>query len=351
MTDRLRCAVIGAGAIGVQHLLSLQSCSKAAAVAISEVNLHRAKEACDRFKIPRNYNDYHELLEQPDVEAVLIAVPNYLHATIAIDALKARKHVLLEKPMTTSLKDAIKVVETAKKTKCTFMVGQNFRFNRQSQIAKMAIDHGDLGEVYHARAFWLRRSGIPRIGSWFTQKKYAGGGCVYDIAGHFLDLCLHLMKEFEVESVVAQNHAKFGARGLGEFDWGKSEIDPAKPCDVEDFSAALLKLKGGRSVILESSWAGFMAPEAREHGIELLGTNAGLSLFPARLFRNGTSGYESICLNAPKVPYSEDRIHHFVSCVLENKKPMVTMEESLKLQQVLDSIYTSAETGREVRLK
>ncbi len=351
MTDRLRCAVIGAGAIGLHHLTSLQCCPRAAAVAISEVNLHRAREACDRYKIPRNYNDYRELLEQPDVEAVIIAVPNYLHATIAIDALKARKHVLLEKPMATGLKDAVKIVETAKKMKCTFMVGQNFRFNRYSQLAKMAIDRGDLGEVYHARAFWLRRAGIPRIGSWFTQKKFAGGGCVYDIGGHFLDLCLYLMKDFDVEAVLAQNHSKFGHRGLMEFDWGKSEIDPHKPCDVEDFCAAMLKLKGGRTLMLETSWASYVAPDARENGVDLFGTNAGLSLFPARLFRNGPTGTETVYLSAPKVPCSEDRLHHFVACVLDNKKPLVTMEESLKLQQVLDAIYTSAETGREVRVK
>jgi predicted dehydrogenase len=320
-------------------------------VAISETNLQRAREACDRFKIPRNYNDYRELLEQPDVEAVTIAVPNYLHATIAIDALKARKHVLLEKPMTTSLKDALKIAEVARKSKCAFMVGQNFRFHRHSQLARMAIERGELGEIYHARTFWLRRVGIPRIGSWFTQKKFAGGGCVYDIGSHFLDLALHLMRDFEVETVLAQTHAKFGPRGWGEFEWGRSEVDPKKPCDVEDYCAALLKLKNGKTIQMEISWAAFVPPDAREHGVDLLGTNGGLSLFPARLYRNGPNGLESIYLNAPKVPCSEDRIHHFVASVLDNKKPMVSLEESLKVQQVLDAIYTSAETGREMRLK
>jgi predicted dehydrogenase len=352
MADKLRCAVIGAGGgIGIQHLLSLQSCPRAAAVAVSETNLQRAREVCDRFKIPRNYNDYHELLEQPDIEAVIIALPNYLHATVAIDALKAGKHVLLEKPMATSLKEATKVAEAVKKSKCTFMVGLNFRFNRQAQLAKMAVDRGDLGDIYHARTFWLRRAGIPRIGSWFTQKKFAGGGCVYDIGSHCLDLAMHLMRDFEVETVLAQTHAKFGPRGIGDFDWGRSEVDPKKPCDVEDYCSALLKLKNGKTIQLEVGWAGFIPPEGREHGVDLLGTNAGLSLFPARLFRNGPSGFECIHLNAPKVPCCEDRIHHFVGCVLDNKKPLVSLEESLKVQQVLDAIYTSAETGRELRLK
>ena len=102
MGDRLRCAVIGTGAIGLDHLTSLSLCPRATAVAIAESNPARAKEASERFKIPRIYSDYRELLEQVDIDAVTVALPNFLHAQVAIEALKARKHVMLEKPMATS---------------------------------------------------------------------------------------------------------------------------------------------------------------------------------------------------------------------------------------------------------
>jgi len=218
-------------------------------------------------------------------------------------------------------------------------------------MAKMIIDRGELGEIYHARVFWLRRNGIPRIGSWFTQKKFAGGGCAYDIGGHMLDACLHLMSDFEAVAVSAQNYAKFGPRGLGEMDWGKSEVDPQKVFDVDDYSAAFVRLKSGRTVILEASWAAYVPSDVREYGIDLFGTNAGLSLYPARMFRNGPNGYETIHLNVPKLPYSEDRIHHFVGSVIEGKKTLVPLDESLQLQAILDAIYGSAATGKEVRLK
>src|SRR5438445_9260698 len=179
MADKLRCAVIGAGAIGLEHLQSLISCPRAAAVAIAENHPLRAREASERFKIPRSYADFRELLEQfaeirelleqPDIDAVTIALPNHLHAPVAVAALEARKHVLLEKPMATNAKEAAKILNAAKKMKRTVMVAQNFRFNRHTQMAKMLIERGDLGEIYHARCFWLRRGGIPRIGSWFTQ--------------------------------------------------------------------------------------------------------------------------------------------------------------------------------------
>jgi predicted dehydrogenase len=350
MPERLRCAVIGAGAIGLDHLNSLAQAPRATAVAIAENNPARAKEASDRFKIARSYSDYRELLEQADIDAVIIALPNHLHAAAAIEALRARKHVLLEKPLATNARDASKIIDTAAKTRRTLMVAQNYRFNRHTQLAKMIIQRGDLGEIYHARCFWLRRSGIPRIGSWFTQRKLSGGGSLLDLGSHLIDTCLHLIGEFDVIGVSAHTHAKFGPRGAGEGAWGRSEIDPAKPFDVEDHGVALLRLKSGRTVSIEASWAGFNAADGREQGVDLLGTNAGLALYPARLFRNGAAGHETVHLAAAKVQYPEDRVQHFVNCVLDNRKPLVTIEESLKLQQILDAIYASASTGKEVRL-
>ncbi|HWF19588.1 MAG TPA: Gfo/Idh/MocA family oxidoreductase [Verrucomicrobiae bacterium] len=350
MPERLRCAVIGTGGIGLDHLTSLSQCFRAVAVAVAESNTARAKEATERFKIPRSYVDYRELLDQADIDAVTIALPNHLHAPVAIEALKARKHVFLEKPMAMNAREASKIIDTAMKMKRTLMVGQNFRFNKATQMAKMLIQRGDLGELYHARCFWLRRSGIPRIGSWFTQKKLSGGGATFDIGVHVLDTCLHLLGEFDVASVSGQTHSRFGGRGLGEFNWGRSEIDPAKPFDVEDYGVALLKLKSGRTVNFEVSWAAHQPPDGREYGMDLLGTQGGLALYPARLFRNGATGYETVHLASLKVPQPEDRMHHFVNCVLDGKKPLVTLEESLKVQQVLDGIYASAASGREVRM-
>ena len=351
MPEKLRCAVIGAGGIGLEHLQSLSLCPRATAVALAENHPQRARDAAHRFHLARSFSDYRELLEEPDIDAVTIALPNHLHAPVAIAALQARKHVLLEKPMATSAREAAAILDAAKKAKRTLMVAQNLRFHRHTQTAKLFMERGDLGEVYHARCFWRRRAGIPRIGSWFTQKKLAGGGCFADIGVHLLDACFHLLKEFEVRSVSAQTFAKFGPRGLGEMEWGRSEVALAKPFDVEDYGVALLRMASGRSVLFEIGWAGFHPPDEREQGIDLLGTNAGLSLFPPRLFRNGANGYEATHLNALKVPHSENPIPHWVGCVLDGKKPLVAPEESLKIQQILDAIYAAAANGREVRLK
>ncbi len=351
MPEKVRCAVIGAGRIGLEHLQKLAQCPQASVVALAESNMERARTASDKFRISRSYADYRDLLDQPDIDAVTVAVPNYLHAPVAIEALEARKHVLLEKPMAVNGKEAAKIVLTARKMKRILMVNQPFRFKRETQIAKQVVERGDLGEIYHARCFWLRRSNIPRIGSWFTQKQLAGGGCTIDLGVHILDACLHLVGDFKVNSVSAQSFAKFGPRDAGEWNWGKREIDPKKPFDVEDSCIALLRCSGGRTILLEVSWAGHHAGGNREYGIDLLGTDAGLSLYPARRFRNGASGYETIELSSPKVPYGEESAHHFIQCIVEGKRPLVALEEPLEVQLILDAIYASAASGKEVRLR
>jgi predicted dehydrogenase len=351
MPERLRCGVIGTGAFGLDHLSSLLHCPRAVAVAIAESHAGRAKEAADRFKIARSYAHYRDLLDQPDIDAVTVALPNHLHAPVAIDALLAGKHVFLEKPMAVTAREAARIVEAAKKARRTLMVGQGLRFNRHTQMARLLIERGELGEVYHARWFWLRRSGIPRIGSWFTQKQLAGGGCMLDLGSHMLDLGLHLLGEFEVRSVCAQTYAKFGPRGYGEMNWGKGEVDAKRTFDVEDHGVAYLRLKSGRTLACEICWASNRAEEGPEYGVDLRGTNGGLSLFPARLCRPGAHGYETVALALASVPHSEDRIHHFVTCALDGKKPLVLPEESLKLQRTLDAIYASARSGKEVRLE
>ncbi len=350
MREKLRCAVIGAGATGTEHLNSLLHCPRAAAVAIAEPNPQRLREAAEKFHVPRTYTHYAELLEQPDIDAVTIAVPNHLHAEIAVAALNAHKHVLIEKPMATNAKEAAKIVAAAQKARRTVMVAKDLRFDRHAQAARASIQRGELGEVYHAHAFWHRHAGIPRIGSWFTQKEFSGGGVLTQSGGALLDTLFYLLGDFDVASVSAITHAKFGPRGRGETNWGRSEIDPKRPFDVEDHGSAFIRMKKGYTVTLETSWAGFHQHDTRECGVDLLGTEAGMSLFPAKLFKQGLHGFETTHFCNTKNGPAEDRVAHFVNCVIEGRKPLVPIEESLKVQQVLDALYDSAHTGKEVRL-
>lgn len=343
-------AVIGAGGIGQDHLASFRLHPSARVVALAEVSPGRGREAAERFSVPELVTDYKTLLGRPDIDVISIALPNYLHARVALDALRAGKHVMLDKPMATNARDAAKLVAEARKRGVLFMVGQNFRFNTETQTARQVVDAGTLGEVYHAKTSWSRRAGIPRIGSWFTQKRFAGGGCTYDIGVHALDRCLYLLGEFEAAAVSGQTFAKFGPRGLGNGGWGKSEIDPKAKFDVDDLSVALIKLKSGRTVLLESSWAAH-GPLVDVNETQLFGTEAGLSLPPVKLYKRTRTGYVSEEV-APLPPLvNPNRMVHFIDCLLGKAKPFVKPSESLAAQKILDAIYVSSKTGREVRIK
>ncbi|HEY1793032.1 MAG TPA: Gfo/Idh/MocA family oxidoreductase [Opitutaceae bacterium] len=343
-------AVIGAGGIGIDHIASFRQHPAARVVAIAEVSLERGREAAAKFGISDVATDYRKLLARDDIDVVSVALPNYLHARVALDALRAGKHVMLDKPMATNARDAARLAAEAARRGVLLMVGQNFRFNRDTQTARQVVDSGALGEIYHAKTAWNRRAGIPRIGSWFTQKKYAGGGCTYDIGVHALDRCLFLMGEFDAAAVSGQTFAKFGPRGMGNGGWGRSEIDPRAPFDVDDLSVALIKLRSGRTVLLEASWAGH-GPVVDANETQLFGTEAGLRLPPVKLFRRMNSAYAAEEVDPLPPLVNPNRMVHFIDCLLGSAKPFVRNSESLAVQKILDAIYASAKTGREVRIR
>ena len=138
--SHFKVAVIGAGAIGQDHVASFQLHTAVQVVAIADVSRERARNTADRFGIPEVFTDYTEVLGRTDIDVVSIALPNYLHAKVALEALKAGKNVMLDKPMATNARDGAKLAAEAKKRRLLFMVGQNLRFNGDTQTAKQIVD-------------------------------------------------------------------------------------------------------------------------------------------------------------------------------------------------------------------
>jgi predicted dehydrogenase len=340
-------AVIGAGAIAPSHIQGFQKHPAARVVALADLSPERGRETADKFNIPELVTDYKTLLARDDIQVVSVALPNYLHVPVALEAVQAGKHVLVEKPIATSAAEAARLVEEADRRGLLLMVGQNARLQPPVQTAKQLIEQGILGEVYHAKTALVRRSGIPRIGSWFTQSQFSGGGCVYDIGVHALDRALFLMGEFEAASVSGQTYAKFGPRGLGNGTWGKSEIDPSLPFDVDDLAIALIKLRSGRTVLLEASWAAHLE---NHDGTQIFGTEAGLRFPPLEILHDTPEGYKIEPVDLLPNLVNPDRMVHFIDVLLGQADALIKPTESLALQKILDAIYESARTGHEVRL-
>ncbi len=347
--NTIKIAILGAGAIAPSHCIGIKAHEAAELVAVADSNRGRAEALAAQFNIPRIYDSVDEALSDNSIDAVSIALPTFLHAPTAAAALKAGKHVHSDKPFAMNQSEAMEVVAAAEAAGKLMTVGMNQRFTPEAQNIKACIERGELGEIYFAKAFWTRRSGIPSFGTWFGDKKRSGGGALLDIGVHELDLCLSLLDNFKPLAVSGFSYTKLGNRGLGEGGWGNSEKGE-RIFDVDDLSGALIRLEGGATVQLEAAWARHQ--EARDHhNVELFGTEGGATVHPARVFRFDDGGYRIIEPVAKELQYPHcNRFQNWIDAILGKAEVECKLEQSLAVQRIIDAIYESAASGREVRL-
>ncbi len=342
---------IGTGEIAAYSAAAVQQHPRGRLVAAHDLNAERLQALCARFEIPRSYATAAELLANPEVDAVYIAVPNKYHAPLTIQALEAGKHVILDKPFAMNLAEARQVAATAARVGRVVMLGMNNRFGHPAQVTKALVERGDLGEIYHAKAFWLRRAGIPKLGTWFGNKSLAGAGCLYDIGVHVLDLALYLLDDFEPVTVSAATYTKFGDRGLGGGNWGKSDRE-ALPFDVDDFATGLIRFANGATLSLDVAWA-CHAEQDNRFDVQLYGTQAGALAMEGKVFRPDPETGEYVVVQGPNLPVRYphgERFHNFINHLVGTEELCVPIEQALAVQKVLDALFQSAATGQEVRL-
>lgn len=344
----VRFGIVGTGGIAAGCATDLAAHPDAELIAVADPSRERVTAFADRFGVGTVRESAEQLVALEAVDAVYVAVPNFLHAPISTMALQAGKHVIQEKPLALSLADAAPLAAAARQSGRCFMLGMNQRFAPAVQRARQLMAQGRIGRPYHCKAYWRRRAGIPRLGSWFTRKEHSGGGGLLDIGVHMLDDALYLLDDFDVHSVSGATYAEFGPRGLGEGGWGLSERS-GKQFDVDDFATALIRLRSGASVALEAIWA-MHAARRNAMNVELYGPDGAIDTYGERLCRQQADGYHVI--DAPAAgeltyPHAS-RFHHFVNVILGREQPCVTLDQALAVQRVLDAIYASAGSGREV---
>ncbi len=349
MLNTVRLGVVGAGQIGHIACEEIVRHADARVVAAADVHPQRLAELADRFAIVRRYQDPEALFADAEVDGVYIATPNVYHAPLALAALRQGKHVILEKPFAMNAGEAEAVIACAAERKLLFTVGMNQRFRADSQKVRELVRRGDLGNVYHSKAFWLRRSGIPKLGTWFGNKALSGGGSLLDIGVHLLDLALYVMDRFDPVSVTGQTYSEFGHRGLGEGGWGYSDRSETG-FDVDDSATALIKFQGGVSLTLDVSWALHQSERDRMN-VLLHGNEAGASCYPAELYRSAKDGYQVVQnVDVPTRFPHNNRFHNFINVLLGREEPCATPGQALVVQRILDAIYESSQSGKEVLL-
>lgn len=367
--DKLRVGIIGVGWPGQRHIEGYQKHPDAAIVALADVNTAAAEHVKAEYKVDgaRVFGDYRDMLQGDLVDAVSICTPNYLHAPIAIDALDAGKHVLLEKPLAHTLADGERIAaKVADRPGQTFMIGFNQRYRPDSQVLKRQIEAGALGNIYYAKTGWLRGAAEFFLRGWFTRKELSGGGPLIDLGVHMLDLALWWMGNPRPVSVSGAIYHEFG-----EF----IRESTGAAMDVEDLAAAFIKLDNGATIALDASWISHIE-ESNLVYTQLFGSKGGAKL--VRRYGGGMSRTEELSINisegtGPARATHIDRpvfhtmqasqpdfllyesfraeVEDFVESIKAGRQPGATITHGLDILRVLDGIYRSAASGREIDLR
>lgn len=356
----LRVGVVGLGWAGQQHIAAYSARPDVELVGIAGLEDDARAELTAQFDVPFAVADWRELLDGTPLDAISVAVPTFLHAPIAIAALERGIHVLSEKPIARTGAEAADMVAAARAAGRVLQVAFNHRKRGDVRALAEQIDSGALGRIYHVRASWLRRSGIPSLGSWFTSKELAGGGPLADIGVHIIDAVLDLMGEPRVLSASAVTHAEFGPRGLGGPDaaeGGKQFTGSA--FDVEDFATVLLRLEGGGSVALDTSWASYR-PEGDEFGFVVYGTEGGAELrvvdyaptTDVALYAGTADTGADRVLPGGEPAGHQGVIDEFVEIVRNPSLwPAADGRIAARRAAIIDACYLSAAEGREVAVE
>lgn len=332
---KLRIGIIGVGGIAVgRHIPSfLQLQDICEITALSDIHIERAQETAEKYNIPHVFPEYHDLFSV--VDAVCICTPNKFHAEITIAALEAGVHVLCEKPMALSAEECEAMVAASKKADKVLAIAYHYRFMKEAQAAKKAME--DVGTPLVIRVQALRRRKVPGWGV-FTNKDLQGGGSLIDYGCHLLDLALWLMGNPKHTTVTGTAYNTLSKMPDQVNQWGSFNHETF---NVDDHVTAYIQFESGASMLFETSWAANIKNDA-EH-LSISGVDGGLSVFPFELYttKNGMLlNSEAAWLPGEKEPgLQQDR--NFIEACLGLAELVVKPEEALQVSQIIDQIYES----------
>jgi predicted dehydrogenase len=332
---KTRIAVVGAGNVAqIAHLPAYRNHSDVEVTALVDEDPVKLRQVARQFGVKHVYEEMTDMLKREDIDGVDICTPNYLHAPMAIAALRSGRHVLCEKPLARNASEAQKMVDAAKKAKKILMVAMNNRFRRDVEILQKFVERGELGDVQIVKAGWRRIPQSWRERNWFVDERKAGGGALLDLGTPIMDLAIWVAGLKKPSRVTC---ATFGKKGKG---------------GVEDTACATVNFADGRCLIVEVTWN--LIEEKDQTYLQIYGSKGGAVINPLRIQKamHGHLVNVTPALDRQKNYYKEsyrEEINHFIDCIRRKHEPLTSGEEAISVMQILDAMYESAATGKEVR--
>lgn len=359
-SKKVKIAIIGTGWIAESHISSYKKMPDVEIVALADLVPGKAEAFAKKFEIEgcRIYNSDRELLDnEKDLDGVSICTYNCQHAPCAIHALNAGVNVMLEKPFTVTLDEAIEVMKAEKASGKILTIGFQPRMSENMQMIKKIVESGELGKVYYLQAGGGRRRGIPTpFGTSFIEKDTAGIGAVGDIGSYSLDMLMGAVGYPKPLTATGYTSAFFGK------DPGYYPTHPeyAGKFEVDDFAAGFVRLEGDIILDFRISWA--MNMDTCGDAL-ILGTKGGLRI-PSTECWNGefdkpltvykTIGDQTLEYQVPMKPTSDlfaKKLRSFVDAIKNGGKATVPSSEIVYNQAVIDGIVRSAKLGHEVEIE
>ncbi len=354
--SEVRVGVIGTGGFANQvHLPGYEAHPKAKIVGVCDIVPERVKKAGEEFGATIVTEDYNEIVNSDEIDAIDIATPNHVHVPIALAAVKAGKHVICEKPLGMNYGEAKELIDAAKAAGVTTGVNFTYRGHPAARYAKDLISTGQLGRIYHVTAFymqgWLINPKAPIV--WRLQKEFTGTGVLGDLASHIVDLTMW-MTGSKITSVVGHTETFIDERPLRDGS-GTGKVD------VDDAGNFLARYDNGAMGSFVSSRYG--TARGNYQRIEVYGDKGGLVYsWEDRHNIEAALGEDARGYKMPKIPVPEsfiprdgtvgwtENVINFIDAIVEGKEMVPNFQDGLDNQEVLDAVAISAENGSWVSL-
>ena len=311
----VRVAIVGMGFWGRNHLRVLNDIEKCEVVGICDIDEERLKQASAKYQVPIATKNFDELIHRSEPDAITICTPSITHAELALKSLGYGVHVLIEKPMATSVEEAAKIMTAAHDSKRVVMVGFLERFNPVVKHAKELVDGYCIGDIILSYS--------RRIGRW--PERIGDVGVVKDTAIHDIDLVRYLFRD-NPEQVYA--------------------IGGSIRHKYEDHVQAILTFKKGRSAMIEANW---LTPKKKRE-MHITGENGVISL---RFIEQEISIEKEDEVKIPIIKYGEPlrlELEYFIDCIMHGKTPSPNAEDGLHSLLIADAILQSMKTGKAISL-
>lgn len=349
----MKVAVIGCGTIANNaHIPAYMANPDAEIKYFCDIIPERAEAAVQKYGCGAAVVDYHDVLADPEIEAVSVCTPNNVHAQIAIDALHAGKNVLCEKPAGRTYDEVVRMQQAQHETGKVLNIGVVNRFNASVRRIREYIQSGELGEVFHVYVSFRSHRSIPGLGGAFTTKAIAGGGVLIDWGVHFLDIVMYCCGDPKALTVSGETFSRLG-RDMPNYTYLSMWAGPPQydgVYDVDDSVTGLIRTEGP-VITLNGAWAQNIGEN--EMYIDFMGDKGGIRLQYGQKFKVYTAQHGALVEYEPEFPDEQmfqNEIDAFVRCVQTGEKLPSHIDTAIITARMMQAIYDSAEAHREISL-